>query len=287
MKIMNKASTCCDPGCCVEEVQPELETAEKVKAMVREKYGAIAKTEASCCDGGGCGMPEVTSFSESYAGMAGYHPGADLGLGCGLPTDLARIKAGDTVVDLGSGAGNDVFVARAQAGPTGKVIGVDMTPEMIAKARGNNQKMGFNNVEFRQGEIEKMPVESESANVVISNCVLNLVPDKAKAFAEIYRILKPGGHFSVSDIVLSGPLPEAALEAAILYTGCVSGALQKADYLAKAELAGFTEIQVDKEREIVLPNSVLEGCLTQEQIGELANSGTRILSINLFGKKPV
>ncbi len=286
MKIINKTSACCEPGCCVEEVKPELETAEKVKALVREKYGSIANTESSCCGvGGGCGMPEVTSFSESYSGKDGYHPDADLGLGCGQPTDLARIKVGDTVVDLGSGAGNDVFVARAQIGAAGKVIGVDMTPEMIKKARANNQKMGFNNVEFRLGEIEDAPVESGSANVVISNCVLNLVPDKTKAFSEMYRILKPGGHFSVSDIVLTGPLPEAALQAAILYTGCVSGALQKEDYVAKARQAGFTEIQVDREREIQLPHSVLDACLTPTQIREFTESGTKILSINLYGKK--
>jgi arsenite methyltransferase len=290
MEITKKSSACCDPGCCSEDAKPEIQSAETVKAMVREKYALVAQTESSCCGigtGGGCGMPEVTSFSESYAGKAGYNPDADLHLGCGQPTELARIKPGDVVVDLGSGAGNDVFVARAITGETGKVIGVDMTPEMIQKARKNNLKMGFSNVEFRLGEIEHVPVDSQTANVVLSNCVLNLVPDKAKAFAEIYRILKPGGHFSVSDIVLTGPFPVAALSAAILYTGCVSGALQKDDYITKARLAGFTNIQVDREREIQLPPSVLAECLTPMQIQELKNSGTRILSINLYGQKPV
>ena len=290
MKETNKSSSCCEPGCCGSEVvikDLELAASDSIKSMVREKYAQVAQMESSCCGiGGGCGMPEVTSFSESYVGKAGYNPDADLGLGCGMPTDLARIKAGDTVVDLGSGAGNDVFVARAQTGESGRVIGVDMTPEMIQKARLNNSKMNFNNVEFRLGEIEYLPVDSGSVDVVISNCVLNLVPDKARAFNEIFRILKPGGHFSVSDIVLTGPLPVAALEAAILYTGCVSGALQKDEYLDKAKQAGFADIQIDREREINLPTSVLEGCLTPDQFQEFAQSGTRILSLNLFGKRP-
>ena len=285
MKITKSTEACCSPGCCSAEVEEAVSSPEAIKAMVREKYGSVAQTEGSCC-GGGCGMPEVTSFSESYQGKAGYNSDADLGLGCGLPTELARIRAGDVVVDLGSGAGNDVFVARAQTGSAGKVIGVDMTAEMIEKARRNNLKMGFDNVEFRLGEVEHLPVETGTVDVVISNCVLNLVPDKSRAFAEMFRILKPGGHFSVSDIVLLGRLPEAAMQAAILYTGCVSGAVQKADYLAQARQAGFTAIRVDREREIRLPDSVLAECLTSEQIREFKAADAHILSINLYGEKP-
>ncbi len=297
-----KEGACCEPGCCgavetqaqtesLKESQTESETeieSERLKAQVREKYASIAvQAETSCCGGGGgCGMAEVTTFSEEYSGMDGYVADADLHLGCGVPTDLARLRAGDAVVDLGSGAGNDAFVARALVGEAGRVIGVDMTPQMVAKARANNRKMGYANVEFRLGEIEHVPVESGSADVVLSNCVLNLVPDKDRAFAEMFRILKPGGHFSVSDIVLSAPLPDFARKAAELYTGCVSGAQEKSGYLETARRAGFQGIRVDREREINLPDSLLEENLTPDQRAEFRASGVKILSINLFGERP-
>src|SRR3989338_2079512 len=180
-----------------------------IKQTIKEKYGEIAKqskeqNESSCCGAGGCSTVDYAVFSENYNQLEGYVPDADLGLGCGLPTAFALIKKGDTVLDLGSGAGNDCFVARALTGETGKVIGVDMTEVMIAKARENAEKLNFNNVEFRLGDVESLPIGGNRIDVVISNCVLNLVPDKEKAFAEMYRVLKPGGHFSVSDVVLKG-----------------------------------------------------------------------------------
>ena len=220
---------------------------EDLKKLVQEKYGQIAKESAtpekkvSC----GCGCSDTyTIFSENYYGKEGYDPNADLGLGCGIPTDFVNIKKGDTVIDLGSGAGNDCFVARALVGEEGKVIGIDFTKDMIELARANAAKLGYTNVQFRYGDIENMPVTSKKADVVISNCVLNLVPDKLRAYREIYRVLKPGGCFGISDVVLAGELPEKIKAAAEMYAGCVAGALQKEEYLAIIENAGFQEVEV-------------------------------------------
>ena len=168
---------------------------------------------------------------DDYSETSGYVEDADLGLGCGLPTQFAKIKKGDTVIDLGSGAGNDCFVARHETGSEGKVIGIDFTPIMIQKARNNAEKLGYNNVEFREGDIDAMPVSNDVADVIVSNCVLNLVPSKQKVIGEIFRVLKPGGHFSISDIVLVGNLPDALKEDAEMYAGCVAGAIQKTEYL--------------------------------------------------------
>src|SRR3990170_8520325 len=193
------------------------ETSEQLKSIVKEKYSTIAlqskEANASSCCGASCGCSTIDAeiMAEDYSNVSGYQSDADLGLGCGLPTEFAQIKEGDTVIDLGSGAGNDAFVARSIVGEKGKVIGIDFTEKMIEKARINVEKLGFNNVEFRYGDIENIPVVDNTAHVVVSNCVLNLVPDKSKAFSETFRILKPGGHFSVSDIVLDGELPEALL----------------------------------------------------------------------------
>src|ERR1043166_631873 len=184
---------------------------QTVKDMVRHKYSEIAlqdkeSNESSCCGSGCCTTENSTIMADEYTALEGYNPDADLGLGCGLPTQFAKIKKGDIVIDLGSGAGNDAFIARHETGETGKVIGIDFTPAMIERARQNAEVRGFNNVEFRQGDIEHMPVTSNTANVIVSNCVLNLVPNKDGVFKEIYRVLKPGGHFSISDIVLEGEL---------------------------------------------------------------------------------
>ncbi|HEY0434533.1 MAG TPA: arsenite methyltransferase, partial [Chitinophagaceae bacterium] len=190
-----------------------MQTDQDIKTVVREKYGEIAgqtksQNVSSCCGATGCCNDDQSALmADDYSRLEGYAPEADLGLGCGLPTEFANIKLGDTVIDLGSGAGNDCFVARALTGETGKVIGIDFTDEMIARARQNAAKLDFRNVEFRQGDIEDMPVTSNLANVVISNCVLNLVPNKHKVFSEIFRVLKTGGHFCISDIVLEGDLP--------------------------------------------------------------------------------
>lgn len=220
-----------------------------------------------------------------YSSLEGYNPDADLGLGCGLPTEFAKIERGDTVVDLGSGAGNDCFIARQIAGPEGKVIGVDMTPNMIDKARGNAKKLKLDNVEFRLGELENLPVQNEVADVVVSNCVLNLVPDKKSALEETYRILKKGGHFSVSDIVTYSEIPKGLREEAALYAGCISGALIKEDYIQLIEDAGFQNIKIQKEQKMNLPEALLEKYLDSELVEKYKNEFAGIASITVYGEK--
>ncbi len=266
---------------------------EELKNIVKEKYGEIAlqsrqENETSCCGATGCcGDVDYTIFSENYEKLEGYNPDADLGLGCGIPTEFAQIKPGDTVIDLGSGAGNDCFVARSLVGETGKVIGVDFTEAMIDKARSNAEKLGFNNVEFRFGDIEKMPVTANKADVIISNCVLNLVPDKVKAFSEIYRVMKPGGHLSVSDVVLKGELPEALKQAAEMYAGCVSGAIRMRDYLQIMADCGLENIKVQKEKVISVPDEILLNYISDEELTGFKNSGTGIYSITVYSEKPL
>src|SRR3984885_14136792 len=253
-----------------------METIEQIKDMVREKYSAIA-----CCS------TEVYNImSDDYTTLEGYNPDADLGLGCGLPTQFAQIKKGDTVVDLGSGAGNDCFIARKETGETGRVIGIDFTPAMIEKARANVDKLGYNNVEFRQGDIEKIPVTANIADVIVSNCVLNLVPNKYGVFHEIYRVLKPGGHFSISDIVLVGALPEKIREAAEMFAGCISGAIQKQAYLELIDINGFKNITIQKEKTITIPDDILGQYLNPEEITAFRQSGTGIVSVTVFAEKP-
>ena len=266
-------------------------TSEEIKAMVKQKYSEIAlqdkeTNQSSCCGAGGCSTEVYNIMSDDYSTLSGYSSDADLGLGCGLPTQFARIKPGDVVIDLGSGAGNDCFVARSQTGETGKVIGVDFTPAMIEKARANADKLGFNNVEFRQGDIEKIPVTANTAHVVVSNCVLNLVPDKQKVFSEIFRVLKPGGHFSISDVVLTGQLPEKLQSAAEMYAGCVSGASQKADYLQYIQAAGFSDIVIQKEKPILIPADILANYLSEDEIRQYHERPEIIFSITIFSKKP-
>lgn len=268
-----------------------MKNSEEIKQVVKEKYSEIAlqsKTQnaSSCCGVGGCNSVDYTIFSDDYSQLAGYHEGADLGLGCGLPTEFAQIKTNDTVVDLGSGAGNDCFVARSLTGPAGSVIGIDMTQAMIDKARENTVKLGFDNVQFRLGDIEALPLQNNIADVVVSNCVMNLVPDKSKAFAETYRILKPGGHFSISDVVLEGALPLGLQQAAEMYAGCVSGALQKSDYLDIIKQAGFTNISIQKQKSVVIPDEILLEYITNDQLNEFKNSQTGIFSITVYAEKP-
>lgn len=267
-----------------------MKTSEELKTLVKEKYTEIAgqsleQNKTSCC-GSGCCTVDHAVFAEDYEKLKGYMPEADLGLGCGLPTEFAQIRPGDTVVDLGSGAGNDCFVARVITGETGKVIGVDMTEVMVEKARDNAEKMGYNNVEFRLGDIEKLPIGGNRADVVVSNCVLNLVPDKHKAFAEMYRILKPGGHFSISDVVLIGDLPPQMVQAGEMYAGCVSGAIQKSAYLDIISEAGFRDVTLQKEKAIFLPDEILKDYMSPAEIATFRDSGTGIFSITVFGRKP-
>jgi SAM-dependent methyltransferase len=269
-----------------------------LKLIVKEKYGEIAlqsnPQSSSCCgSSSGCGTTsccsgtDYSTFSESYEKLKGYNPDADLNLGCGIPTEYAHIKTGDTVVDLGSGAGNDCFVARALAGDTGKVIGVDMTEAMIEKARKNTEKLRFNNVEFRLGDIENLPVSESIADVVISNCVLNLVPDKEKAFNEIFRILKPGGHLSVSDVVLRGALHEKIQQAAEMYAGCVSGAIDIDMYLSIMKDSGLVNIKVQKDKMINMPDETLLNYLDHTELRTYKESGSGIFSITVYAEKPV
>ena len=263
----------------------------QLKEIVRQKYSEIAlqdkeTNQSSCCGAGGCSTEVYNIMSDDYTTLEGYNPDADLGLGCGLPTQFAKIKKGDTVIDLGSGAGNDCFIARAETGETGKVIGIDFTPAMIDKARTNAEKRGFNNVEFRQGDIEQMPVTSNVADVIVSNCVLNLVPNKDGVFKEIYRVLKPGGHFSISDVVLVGDLPKGLQNDAEMYAGCVAGAIQKQVYLELIKLNGFTNITLQKEKPIVIPDDILKNYLNEEELNKFKNGTTGIFSITVYAEKP-
>ncbi len=263
-----------------------------IKEIVREKYAAIAgqskeQNQTSCCGATSCGGTDVYNImADDYSKLEGYNPNADLGLGCGLPTEFANIKQGNTVVDLGSGAGNDAFVARTLTGPEGRVIGVDFTEQMITLARTNADKLQFKNVEFRQGDIEDLPLTSNSVDVVVSNCVLNLVPNKHKVFSEIFRVLKPGAHFSISDIVLEGELPVKWKEVAELYAGCVSGAIERKDYLSIIEEAGFVNITIQKDKPIIIPEDVLASYLSPEEIEAFKASNTKITSITVYADKP-
>ncbi len=263
-----------------------------LKLVVREKYSEIAnqsklENETSCCGATcGCSSVDYKIFSEEYNKLEGYNPDADLGLGCGIPTEFAQIQKGNTVIDLGSGAGNDCFVARALTGETGRVIGVDMTEAMIEKARANTAKLNFTNVEFRLGDIENMPVDDNTADVVISNCVLNLVPDKLKAFSEIYRVLKPGGHLSVSDIVLDGELPEQIKRSAEMYAGCVAGAMQKVDYIKAMEESGLVNIKIKKEKSTPVPEAILSDYLSPAEIERYKASDVQIFSVTIYAEKP-
>lgn len=267
-----------------------MKTSEELKKIVKEKYSEIAiqdkeTNQSSCCGAGGCSTEVYNIMSDDYTKMEGYNPDADLGLGCGLPTQYARMKKGDTVVDLGSGAGNDCFIARAVVGESGKIIGIDMTEAMIDKARANAEKLGFNNIEFRLGEIEKLPIAANRADVVVSNCVLNLVPDKKKAFEEIFRVLKPGGHFSISDVVLTGTLPPKIIQTAEMYAGCISGAIQKEEYVNIIRESGFKNIILQKEKVITIPDDILADYLSGEEIKLYKESGAGILSITVYAEK--
>ena len=263
-----------------------------MKQLVKEKYGEIAgqsrsQNVSSCCGAtSSCENEVYNIMADDYSTLEGYNPYADLGLGCGLPTEFAKIKEGDTVIDLGSGAGNDCFVARKFVGNSGRVIGIDFTDAMISRARLNTDKMGFNNVEFRKGDIEEIPVTANIADVVISNCVLNLVPDKAKVFSEIFRVLKQKKHFSISDIVLEGELPDNLKQAAELYAGCVSGAIQKKEYINIIKQTGFVNIEIQKEKRILIPDEILLRYISPVEIDQWNNSGVGIYSITVYAEKP-
>ncbi len=268
-----------------------MKTAEELKQIVKDKYSKIANQEkavnqSSCCGATDSSNKVYNIMMDDYSDTKGYVEDADLGLGCGLPTQFARISRGDTVIDLGSGAGNDCFVARHETGPEGKVIGIDFTPSMIEKARLNVDKLGYNNVEFREGDIENMPVNDHTADVIVSNCVLNLVPDKEQVVKEIFRVLKPGGHFSISDIVLVGDLPEALRQDAEMYAGCVSGAIQKSEYMNYIKEMGFENIIIQKEKMISIPKDILSKYLSLSELEDFNDGNTGIFSITVYAEKP-
>lgn len=262
-----------------------------LREFVRKTYAEIAKgAEMECCEPACCtkeesGSSDFNMIGDAYKGIDGYVAGADLGLGCGLPVEHAGIVPGHTVLDLGSGAGVDAFIARRETGENGRVIGVDMTSEMIAKARANSEKLGYDNVEFRLGEIENLPVETGSVDVVISNCVLNLVPDKARAFGEIHRVLRSGGHFCISDTVVSKALPDWTTQIGELYAGCVAGAMPKADYLQLISNAGFTDVDVKAERRINIPEAVIRKFVDKKQISDAKIFDLYVLSITVTARK--
>jgi arsenite methyltransferase len=276
----------------VNPKQTIMNTNNELKELVKEKYSHIANQNtrqnlSSCCRATGCCTDEAyTIMADDYSQLEGYNAEADLGLGCGIPTQFARIKEGDTIIDLGSGAGNDAFIARRHVGEKGKVIGIDFSEAMIEKARANVDKMGFNNIEFRPGDIEKIPVPANKADVVLSNCVLNLVTNKRNVFAEIFRVLKSKGHFSISDIVLEGRLPENLKKAAEMYAGCVSGAIQKDEYIKIIHETGFVNISLLKEKRISIPDDILLQYLSEKELAELKNSGLGVYSITVYAEKP-
>lgn len=267
-----------------------MKKAQDLKDIVKERYAKIAEqgkaeNAASCC---GATTPSNKIYNimmDDYSETKGYNEEADLGLGCGLPTQFAKIKKGDTVIDLGSGAGNDCFVARHETGVEGKVIGIDFTPIMIEKARNNAEKLGYNNVEFREGDIDTMPVNDAIADVIVSNCVLNLVPDKQQVIREIHRVLKPSGHFSISDIVLVGDLPEALKNDAEMYAGCVAGAIQKSDYLKMITDQGFKNVTIQKEKPITIPDDILIKYLSETEVKTFNTAATGIFSITVYAEK--
>jgi len=271
---------------------------EVIKKAVREGYAKIAKKERSCCTpvGSCCGSAD---FAEDISKKVGYTDeelksvpeGANLGLGCGNPIALASLRIGETVMDLGSGAGFDSFLAALRVGRTGRVIGVDMTPEMIDKARENAQKGGYVNVEFRLGEIENLPAADNSVDVVVSNCVINLSPDKERVFKEAYRVLRPGGRLMVSDIVLLKELPEFIKNSIDAYIGCLSGAVMKAEYIKTIQEAGFQDVEILDESyfplECMANDQTAKALINEENIPleELEELGTTVVSIKVTGKK--
>jgi len=268
---------------------------QDLKLIVQEKYSKIAQKSwiqntSGCCGTSGCCDTSGAEFSmigNEYSHMEGYLPDADLNLGCGVPTQFAGIKEGDAVLDLGSGAGNDSFVVRAIVGEKGLVTGLDFTEAMVAKARINNQKMGYSNVQFIQDDIEEMPLSNNTFDVIVSNCVLNLVPNKAKAFTNMFRVLKPGGHFCISDVVIKGTLPEKLRKDADMYVGCVAGALNIDEYLDIISASGFENITVHRQHETPVPPKILSNYLNPKEIKEYKNGINGIFSITVTAFKPV
>jgi SAM-dependent methyltransferase len=265
-----------------------MNSSKDIKRSVIEKYGAIAQSKsgkgAGCCCGSQTDIP-FSMIGDEYKMVDGHVPDADLGLGCGVPTQYAAIKGGDTVLDLGAGAGNDCFVARRLVGESGKVVGLDFTQAMVEKANENNKRLGYENVSFVQGDIEEMPLDGDQFDVILSNCVLNLVPDKQKAFSEMYRVLKSGGRFCISDVVTLGSIPAKMKDSADMYAGCVAGAIDKAAYLNVIHEAGFSNLIIHNERQIEIPLAILSSLISEDEVKAFNESGAGIYSITLSAEK--
>jgi SAM-dependent methyltransferase len=272
---------------------------DRIKKVVRDKYGSIAKTQGSCCGptNSCCGPLKTADDVSKKIGYSDAElntlPGeANLGLGCGNPTALASLSEGDAVLDLGSGAGIDCFLAARKVGKTGTVVGIDMTSEMVDKARQNATLDGYENVEFRLGEIENLPAGDSSFDVVISNCVINLSPDKKKVFEEAYRVLKPGGRLLVSDIVLLKALPETIKSSVEAYTGCIAGAMLKDEYLDQISSVGFMDIEVVELKplpmEYILSSEVAREAAGSLGLspGEISDLGVSVASVYVRGERP-
>ena len=262
------------------------------KELVKQRYSELAvnsdSLQSKCCCGTNPAAPSKKTFtimSEVYTELKGYEKDADLGVGCGIPTEYANIKIGNTVVDLGSGAGNDCFIARAEVGESGQVIGIDFSPQMIKKAQRNATKRSYNNVKFLEGDIEQIPLLDNLADVVVSNCVLNLLPEKNRIFKEVYRVLKPGGHFCISDVVLEGHFPKEFKDNASMYAGCIASAIQKEEYLNEIEKANFKSIAILRTKTVVVPDEVLEEHLSKETITDYKTGNVGIYSITVTGVK--
>jgi ubiquinone/menaquinone biosynthesis C-methylase UbiE len=264
---------------------------EKVHKVVRERYGKIAKTKTEPC-ACGCGCTSTSQqIGYSKGELASVPEGADLNLGCGNPIALASLKEGETVIDLGSGGGLDCFLAAKKVGAKGKVIGIDMTAEMLERARGNAKKGGYKNVEFRLGEIENMPVADNTADIIISNCVINLSPDKKRVFSEAFRVLKPKGRLMISDMVLLKELPDKVKESVLAYVGCVAGADLKEDYLGKIKRAGFGNVEVVAENhlpEMFLEEPDVKAFVEEQKMTkkEIADISDAVVSIKVSAIKP-
>lgn len=298
--MKGKRDSCCaSVSFCRGGVKGSVKTGEEIKKVVRDGYARIARRDTSCCTSVSscCGSVDVPKDIGEKIGyteedLEAVPEGANLGLGCGNPIALASLKEGETVLDLGSGAGFDCLLAANKVGENGRVIGVDMTPEMLEKARENAEKGNYGNVEFRLGEIQNLPVAENSVDVVISNCVINLVPDKRRVFTEAFRVLKPGGRLMISDIVLLKELPDVIRNSIEAYIGCVSGAIMRDEYIASIEAAGFQEVKIVGESLISsdcivndpTAQAIAESSeITPENVEEIWNS---ILSINVYGVKP-
>jgi SAM-dependent methyltransferase len=272
---------------------------EEIKKVVREGYAKIAKQDSSCCGpvNSCCGSTDLAQDISKSIGyteeeLKAVPEGANLGLGCGNPVALASLKEGETVLDLGSGAGFDCFLAADRVGKNGRVIGIDMTPEMVEKARENARKSNYTNVEFRLGEIENLPVADNSVDIVISNCVINLAPDKSRVFSEVFRALKPGGRLMISDIVLLKELPNFIKDSIEAYIGCLSGAIMRNEYVGAIKTAGFQEVRIVDETFFPIEcmandptaKAIIENLeIPMEEVKEAANS---VASIKVYGVKP-